>query len=219
MQHRPELARRPCNEQRFLLLICLALFSVMTRAAGIRELLIPPDAKGPEISARLWTPCAVAPSVMAVGRAPSISLKIEAVKDCAPLGKDFPLIVMPGYEPRIKAFVIADPVSLFPDKASLRKIVAPIQLWSSERSGMGVRPEDVALVAKHLPKDPDYHRPANSGHFSFLFPCSSEVAKADPFECADSPGFDRANFHRRFNAQAVHRAERGTQSQTHRSPP
>jgi predicted dienelactone hydrolase len=109
----------------------------------------------------------------------------------------------PGYEPRIKAFVIADPVSFFPDKASLRKIMAPIQLWSSERGGMGVRPEDVALVAKHLPNDAEYHRPANSGHFSFLFPCSSEVAKADPFECADAPGFDRANFHRKFNTQVL----------------
>ena len=306
------------------------LFSVMTRAAGIREILIPLDAKGPEISARLWTPCAVAPSVLTAGRKPSIPLTIKAVKDCPPLGKHLPLIVVShglfgdvfdhhdtaeylaeagfavvtldhtldssstvkngsqddiasflvrtvdvsrvldfllsatqpvvnidpqrigffgwsrggytglvlagavpsfqfplpipcpeqilmcrqiregnipehgsGYEPRIKAFVIADPLSFFPDKASLQKIAAPIQLWSSERGGMGVRPEDVALVAKHLPNDPEYHRPANSGHFSFLFPCSSEVAKADPFECADAPGFDRASFHRKFNAQVL----------------
>ena len=315
---------------KFPLLLCLVLSSVITRAAGIRELLIPPGATGPEILARLWTPCAVAPRVITVGRGPSIPLTIKAVKDCPSLGKDLPLIVVshglfgdvfdhhdtaefladagfavvtldhtldssstikdksqddiasflvrtvdisrvldfllntsqsivnidpqrigffgwsrggytglvlagavpnfqyplpipcpeellmcrqirdgnipkhaPGYEPRIKAFVIADPVSFFPDKASLRKITAPIQLWSSERGGMGVRPDDVALVAKQLPNDPEYHRPANSGHFSFLFPCSSEVKKADPFECADSPGFDRVKFHRKLNAQVL----------------
>jgi len=108
-----------------------------------------------------------------------------------------------GYEPRIKAFVIADPLSFFPDTASLQKVTAPIQLWSSERGGMGVRPEDVASVAKNLPNAPEFHRPANSTHFSFLFPCSNEVAKARAFLCADSPGFDRADFHRNFNAQVL----------------
>jgi predicted dienelactone hydrolase len=109
----------------------------------------------------------------------------------------------PGYEPRIKVFVIADPVSFFPNNASLQKVAAPIQLWSSAHGGMGVRPEDVASLAKNLPNAPEFHRPANSGHLSFLFPCSAEVAKARPFVCADPPGFDRTDFHRKFNAQVL----------------
>ena len=68
---------------------------------------------------------------------------------------------------------------------------------------VGVRPEDVAALVQHLPKEPEYYRPADSGHFSFLFPCSSEVAKADPLECADAPGFDRADFHTKLNAQVL----------------
>lgn len=79
---------------KFPLLLCLVLSSVITRGAGIRELLIPPGATGPEILARLWTPCAVAPRVITVGRGPSIPLTIKAVKDCPSLGKDLPLIVV-----------------------------------------------------------------------------------------------------------------------------
>jgi predicted dienelactone hydrolase len=109
----------------------------------------------------------------------------------------------PGYEPRIKAFVIADPLSFFPDKASLQKVTAPIQLWSSEHGGMGVRPEDVTSVERNLPNTPEFHRPANSAHFAFQFPCSKEVAQAMSFVCTDPPGFDRADFHRKFNAQVV----------------
>jgi predicted dienelactone hydrolase len=111
---------------------------------------------------------------------------------------------LPGYEPRIKAFVIADPLSLFPNKASLQTVKAPIQMWSSDRGGMGARPEDVASVAKNLPNYPDFHRVANSAHLSFLFPCSEAVAKVlPPIVCTDPPGFDRAAFHREFNARVL----------------
>ena len=109
----------------------------------------------------------------------------------------------PGVEPRIKAFVIADPISFFPNPASLQKATAPIQLWSSEHGGMGVRPEDVASVRKNLPNPPEFRRPENSGHLSFQFPCSTEVAKAMSFVCTDPLGFDRADFHRQFNAQVL----------------
>jgi predicted dienelactone hydrolase len=318
-----------CHAHQYVFLICLVSFSVITRAAGVREILIPPDLNGPQISARLWTPCAVAPKPITVDRG-STQLTIKAVKDCAPLGQGLPLILVshglfgdvfdhhdtaeflansgfavvtldhtmdslatikdnsqddiasflvrtvdvsrvldfllsssqpvvdidpqrigffgwsrggytglvlagavpnfhyplaipcpdnllmcrqirdgnipkqgPGYEPRIKAFVIADPVNLFPDRASLQKVVAPIQLWSSERGGMGVRPDDVVLLEKNLPHAPEFHRPANSGHFAFFFPCSKELAKTDPLECDDPTGFDRAAFHRTFNAQVL----------------
>lgn len=109
----------------------------------------------------------------------------------------------PGYEPRIRVFVVADPLSFFPNKSSLKNIIAPIQLWSSEHGGMGVRAEDVASVKENLPDAPEFHRPAHSGHFSFLFPCSTDVAKAAPFLCTDPSGFDRAGFHKQFNARVL----------------
>ena len=312
----------------FLFLIFWVLLAVTARAAGLRDLLIPADSSGPQISAKVWTPCAAPPGPMVVDSEAG-PLTIQAVMDCAATGKDLPLIVIshglfgdvfshhdtaafladngfavvtlnhtqdsvaamkgksadnlssflvrpvdikraigfvladsqtsvdidarrigffgfsrggytglvlagavpnfhappfpcpeeflmcrqirdrdipahaPGHEPRIAAFVIADPISFFPDQASLKNVVAPIQLWSSEHGGMGVRPEDVASVKTNLPRSPEFHRPADSGHFSFLFPCPNEVAKASPFLCTDPPGFDRAAFHKKLNAQVL----------------
>ena len=111
----------------------------------------------------------------------------------------------PGYEPRIKAYVIADPVNLFASKSSLQNVKAPIQLWSSDLGGMGVRPEDVAAVRTNLPIQPEFHRAAGAGHLSFDCPCSEDQVKASSpsVVCTDPPGFDRIAFHRKFNAIVV----------------
>jgi predicted dienelactone hydrolase len=312
-----------------LLLIGIGSLALSARAAGLRELSVRADRRGPAISARLWTPCAAPSGPIPVGSGGN-RLVIEAVKDCAPTAKGLALVVVShgfwgdvfdhydtagyladagfavatfnhplddmaskqtktktfddiksflarpvdvkrvidyllsrsqradidpqrigffgfsrggytglvlagavpnfrsppfpcpdeyfmckqirdnhipehesGYEPRIKAFVIADPISFFPDKVSLEKVTAPIQLWSSEIGGMGVRPEDVASVEQNLPRPPEFHRVANAAHFSFLFPCSSEVEKLRSFVCANRPGFDRDGFHKTFNAQVL----------------
>jgi predicted dienelactone hydrolase len=312
--------------RKVLLTVCL-LLTVTVRAAGVREIVVPADATGPEISAQLWTPCAVPAGPLEVDSG-GATLTIQGVKDCAPSGTGIPLILVshgmygdvfshhdtaevladagfavvtlnhtrdsisstresvddlasflvrpvdikraitfflsdlqeyvdidsrrigffgfsrggytglilagavpdfhaapfpcpeeffmckqirdnsvpdhdPGDEPRIKAFVIADPVSFFPDKSSLQRAIAPIQLWSSDHGGMGVRPEDVEFIERNLPTAPEFHRETNSGHLSFQFPCSNEVAKVMSFVCTDPPGFDRADFHKKLNAQVL----------------
>ncbi len=314
--------------RKVLLCFCLLLPAFTAHAAGVREVVVPADPLGPEIAARLWTPCSAPPGPIVV-ESEAGPLTIQAVEDCVVAGGNLPLIVVShgmfgdvfshhdtaafladagfavvtlnhsldsvhsirnksaddissflvrpvdiertitfllgrsqtsveidprrigffgfsrggytglvlagavpdfsappfpcpeeflmcrqirdndipehgsGHEPRIRAFAIADPVSFFPDESSLRNAKAPIQLWSSEHGGMGVEPGNVASVAKSLPSPPEFHRPANSGHFSFLFPCPEEVAAAAPFLCTDPPGFDRADFHRKFNAQVL----------------
>ncbi len=111
----------------------------------------------------------------------------------------------PGYEPRIKAYVIADPVNLFASKSSLQNVSAPVQLWSSDYGGMGVRPEDVSAIRINLPINPEFYRATGAGHLSFDCPCSEDQVKARPpnIVCTDPPGFDRTEFHRRFNAIVV----------------
>jgi predicted dienelactone hydrolase len=312
----------------FLFLSFLLLLGVTARAAGLREILIPADSSGPQISAQIWTPCATPPGPIVVSSEAG-RRTIQGVKDCATTGKNLPLIVIShglfgdvfshhdtaefladngfavvslnhtldsvsaikektadsissflvrpvdikraisfvsgssqtfvdidprrigffgfsrggytglvlagavpnfhappfpcpeeylmckqirdkdipdhdsGHDPRIRAFAIADPISFFPDQSSLNNVTAPVKLWSSEHGGMGVRPEDVAAVEKNLPIRPEFHRPANSGHFSFLFPCSEELAKQAPFLCTDPPGLDRTDFHKKLNAQVL----------------
>jgi predicted dienelactone hydrolase len=109
-----------------------------------------------------------------------------------------------GYEPRISAYVIADPVDFFPDQSSLKNVHAPIQLWSSELGGMGVRPQEVSAIAANLPEKPEFHRAAGATHLSFDCPCSEEAKKAShTIVCVDPPGFDRVAFHRQFNAEVA----------------
>jgi predicted dienelactone hydrolase len=104
---------------------------------------------------------------------------------------------------RFKAFVIADPLTAFPDKASLRKVTAPILLWGSSTGGQGVTPQKVAAVADDLPTRPTFHVVPNSTHLSFIMPCPPEMAKAAGDVCVDPPGFDRTAFHAAFNAEVL----------------
>ncbi|MEZ2147850.1 hypothetical protein AAE026_37105 [Bradyrhizobium sp. DN5] len=58
-------------------------------------------------------------------------------------------------------------------------------------------------VAEGLPGKPDIHV-VPAGHFAFLALCSPQLAAAVPRICTDVPaGFDRATFHREFNATLV----------------
>jgi predicted dienelactone hydrolase len=112
-------------------------------------------------------------------------------------------------DPRIKTAVLVDPAggSLFTAEG-LGKVTVPVQLWASEYGGDGLSPKDAATVAHNLPAKPDYRIVPNSGHFSFLPPCSQEFAKlvansGEPELCTDTAGFDRVAFHKQFNADIL----------------
>jgi predicted dienelactone hydrolase len=104
------------------------------------------------------------------------------------------------HDARIKAAVIADPLAVVFAADSLAPVKVPVQLWASERGGDGVLPHEVAAVDANLAAKHEYRVVSNSGHFAFLPPCPAELAKAAPEACTDAPGFDRAAFHREFNA-------------------
>ncbi|HEX8047981.1 alpha/beta hydrolase family protein [Rhizobium sp.] len=107
------------------------------------------------------------------------------------------------HDPRIKAAVIADPLSVFFASDSFKAVKVPVQLWGSERGGDGVTPESVVAIANELPTRPEFHTVPNSQHFDFLTPCPAELIKTAPVICADGPDFDRAAFHREFNAAVL----------------
>jgi predicted dienelactone hydrolase len=118
------------------------------------------------------------------------------------LRKDFPAQPL-ARDPRIKAAVITDPLAIFFTADSFAAVKVPVQLWASERGGMGVTPEGVAAVDRNLPAKHEYHVVPNSAHFAFLFICPPAVAKAAAEICTDPPGFDRAAFHKEFNAAVL----------------
>jgi predicted dienelactone hydrolase len=109
------------------------------------------------------------------------------------------------HDSRIVAAVVADPLPIFftAKARSFAEVKAPIQLWASERGGDGVLPEAVAGIDKGLPAPHDYHVVADSSHFAFFSPCTPALMTAAPEICADAPGFDRAAFHKTFNAAVL----------------
>ncbi len=110
----------------------------------------------------------------------------------------------PPHDARIKAAVIIDPVPVVFTQDNLAAIKIPFQFWRSERGGPGVGDgSGDARVADSLPGKPDSHL-VPAGHFAFLAPCSPQLATAIPRSCTDNPvDFDRAAFHRDFNASVL----------------
>jgi predicted dienelactone hydrolase len=106
---------------------------------------------------------------------------------------------------RIKAAVLADAAMTTAfTQESLAAIKIPLQFWRSQRGGPGVGDgSGDARVAGILPGKPEIHL-VPAGHYAFLAPCSEQLAKAVPRICTDNPpGFDRAAFHRDFNAGVI----------------
>ena len=110
----------------------------------------------------------------------------------------------PPHDARIKAAVIVDPATGAIAQDSLAAIKIPLLYWRSERGGPGVGDgSGTARVAEGLPGKSDVHI-VPAGHFAFLAPCSPQLAAAIPRICTDNPAdFDRAAFHREFNASVI----------------
>jgi predicted dienelactone hydrolase len=116
--------------------------------------------------------------------------------------KEFPVQSV-THDPRIKAAVIADPLTVFFTPDSFGAVGIPVQLWASEYGGDGVLPHTVDIVDRSLLSKHEYHVVPNAGHFSFLAPCPPALAKEVPQICVDATGFDRVAFHRQFDADVL----------------
>lgn len=108
----------------------------------------------------------------------------------------------PPHDARISAAVIADAPSTAFTRENLAAVKIPVQFWRSEQGGGGVNAEGTARLAQSLPGKPDIHM-IHAGHFAFLPPCTPQFAANLPRFCSDPPGFDRAAFHRDFDASIV----------------
>jgi predicted dienelactone hydrolase len=107
------------------------------------------------------------------------------------------------HDARIKAAVIADPLTIMFSRESYAGITVPAQLWQSEHGGDGVLPGNVEIAEKSLPAPHEYHVVPHSAHFAFLTPCPPEATKARPDVCIDAPGFDRVAFHKELDGEVL----------------
>jgi predicted dienelactone hydrolase len=100
---------------------------------------------------------------------------------------------------RIRAAVLAAPGLGFTfDAAGVSTVSAPVQLWAGAADTTVPLPTNAAYLANLLGRRAELNRVPGAVHFSFLMPCGL----LGPRElCKDPQGFDRADFHRRFNSQ------------------
>jgi predicted dienelactone hydrolase len=106
-----------------------------------------------------------------------------------------------AHDDRVRAAVIAAPgygFTFVPD--GLSKVAVPVQLWSGELDTNVPTASNAAVVYRALGSGAELHVVPGAGHFSFLVPCG---LIGPPLLCRDRAGFDRAAFHRSFNAQVV----------------
>ena len=108
------------------------------------------------------------------------------------------------HDARIKAAVVAAPALGFAfTREGLAGVTQPVQLWQAGGDQVLPAPWYVEPVRAALPAAPEFHHVEGAGHFDFLRPCTPQLAAAAPAVCAPTPGFDRAAFHERFNAEVV----------------
>ncbi len=108
------------------------------------------------------------------------------------------------HDERVKAAVVAAPaVSYLFGSGSLKAVNIPIQLWRASNDDQAPDEWNTAIVRSELHPPPEEHVVTSAGHFVFLPPCTEALAKQAPQICTDSAGFDRAAFHRTFNAAVV----------------
>jgi predicted dienelactone hydrolase len=107
-------------------------------------------------------------------------------------------------DPRIKAAVIAAPALGYTfGREGLAHVKVPIQLWRAEDDTVLPNPWYAEAVLDALPRAIEYFVVPNADHLDFLAPCSAQVAKFAPDICHERSGFDRAAFHRTFDAAVV----------------
>jgi predicted dienelactone hydrolase len=112
--------------------------------------------------------------------------------------------VRPGRDVRVRAAVLAAPALGFTfTQALLAAVAVPIQLWRAEDDVVLPHPWCAEAVRAALPKPLDCRAVPVAGHCGVLAPCTPRYAAMAPPLCSNQPGFDRAVFHREFNAAVV----------------
>jgi predicted dienelactone hydrolase len=107
------------------------------------------------------------------------------------------------HDRRIKAAVVADPVSVFFTAEGLAGITIPVQLWASEKGGDGIEPKAVEAVNTALKAPHTFTKVEHAEHFSFLTVCPPKCVERGLVICNDPPGLDRAQFHGQFNGALI----------------
>jgi predicted dienelactone hydrolase len=104
---------------------------------------------------------------------------------------------------RVKAAFVMAPLSMIFDKAGLGHIDRPVFLYYGQDDPVLLPEENVLHIAPLIKTLVGIEMIPKAGHYVFLSPCPSELAKDAPGICKDPPGVNRAAVHRQINARAL----------------
>jgi predicted dienelactone hydrolase len=108
------------------------------------------------------------------------------------------------HDNRIRAALLAAPgFGMAFTPASVQTVTIPVEVWVGASDVNTPSATNAAAIAQLLPSRPRVHVIEGAGHASFLAPCGLTAAIMPPMVCADPGEFDRAAFHRTFNAEVV----------------
>lgn len=102
---------------------------------------------------------------------------------------------------RLRALVLASPAlgySFVPN--GLATLSQPVQIWHSRFDEVMLHPWHAEQIRYALPNPPLHAEVQGAGHYAFLAPCPPPLLASLPETCIDPPNFDRAQFHREYNA-------------------
>ncbi|HRN60959.1 MAG TPA: dienelactone hydrolase family protein [Luteimonas sp.] len=112
-------------------------------------------------------------------------------------------------DPRIRQAVIVAPGLGFTYAGNaLAGVQAPVQLWFGDQDETVPHASNAAIVVAGLGSRVEVHEVKGATHFSFLAPCG--LLQPAQF-CQDTSGFDRAEVHRRMNADILRFLDSHTQ--------
>lgn len=107
--------------------------------------------------------------------------------------------LVPSPDPRIKSFVLLAPLSVVFSPEELKSLNAPLLVFVGNKDEELSPDENAISLAKEtkatLKMFPD------AGHFTFLPPCSPEMARDVPDICSDNQGVDRVSVHHEINKE------------------
>lgn len=119
------------------------------------------------------------------------------------LGNDSPAGTVTHHEARLRAAVAMAPVSALFGDGALDCVTIPIRLYGAEKDAVVMPVLHAERVKALLPKAPEYELVPNAGHFAFMAPVPPAMAAEIGPPALDPPGFDRAAFHERLNAEVA----------------
>jgi predicted dienelactone hydrolase len=154
-------------------------------SAGATAALI--DIGGKPDLGRIWSQCSEHPEFVCKLTSP------ETYRQAAPQAWQ--------RDERIRAAVLAAPglgFTFAPDGVS--DVRVPVQLWAGTKDSTVPVATNAGLLQQMLGQRAEMHVVPGAAHLSFLMPCGLLAPRQI---CEDPKGFDRAAFHKRFNADVV----------------